>query len=98
MRRLENGASKGVAEVCPRCGQLYGIGQSPYCKDQHAAVGRYVPFAPYFDIALGEHVTSLAERWRFMRQQHVDYKDKLSPGQLSARRDRIEQERRERAR
>jgi predicted amidophosphoribosyltransferase len=56
------------------------------------------PFSPYFDVALGVHVSSLAERWKHMRNAHVDYRDKLSPGQLSARRDRIEERKKEEAR
>jgi hypothetical protein len=49
----------------------------------------YHPFAPYFDIALGCEVTSLAHRWRLMKEHHLDYRDKMSPGDLSARLDRI---------
>jgi putative FmdB family regulatory protein len=56
------------------------------------------PFIPYFDFALGVQVSSLAERWRHMRNLHVDYRDKMSAGELSARRDRIEARKREEAR
>lgn len=54
------------------------------------------PFIPYFDIGLGEHVGSFADRWRHMRQNGLVDREKLRPGDLSARRDRIEEQRRER--
>ena len=57
-----------------------------------------IPFVAYFDIALGKEITSHAERWTAMRAQHVDYREKMAPGELSARRDRIEQQRREQVR
>lgn len=93
---------------CERCGTEYGVGQSPYCRDAHGFVGRYQPFTPYFDVGLGVEVTSLAQRWTLMkgeidresgeRRGQLDYRDKVSPGELSARRDRSESERKERAR
>jgi hypothetical protein len=83
---------------CEKCGIRFGIGQSPVCKDGHDYVGRYEPFTAYFDIGLGVEVTSHAQRWRLMREAKVDYRDKLSKGELSARRDRVEQQRREQAR
>jgi hypothetical protein len=61
-------------------------------------VGSYHPFTPYFDFALGEEVTTLAHRHRLMRQNHLDYRDKMRPGDLSARLDRVHEERKERAR
>lgn len=84
---------------CDACGADYGIGQSPYCKDGHAPVTRsYAPnFAPYFDIGLGAHVEAPDQRRRLMKQHHLDYRDHPSNGDLSARRDRIEQQKRERA-
>lgn len=84
--------------VCDTCGQTYGIGQSPYCKDGHGFVQTHHPFIPYFDFALGEQVDSLARRKRLMRDKHLDYRDKPRPGDLSARRDRIEETKKERAR
>lgn len=65
------------------------------------------PFIPYFDWALGEQVTSLADRWRLMRPQtdgdeisrgKLEYRDKMSKGDLSARQDRLHQQAQERAR
>lgn len=59
--------------VCDDCGKEYGIGQSPFCRDAHAVVNEYHPFIPRFDIALGKNVTSLGERWKFMREKKLDY-------------------------
>jgi putative FmdB family regulatory protein len=72
---------------CDTCG---GVVEQEFKPSAQAT-----PFVPYFDIALGEEVGSFADRWRLMRQQRVQYRDKLSPGDLSARRDRIEQEQKE---
>ncbi len=60
---------------------------------KHSVQG--TPFIPYFDFALGEQINSMPERKRAMRNAHVDYRDKMSPGDLSARRDRVHQERQE---
>lgn len=55
-------------------------------------------FTPYFDFALGQQVDSLPERKKAMRNLHLDYRDKVDRGTLSARRDRIEEQKREQAR
>lgn len=81
--------------TCEKCGAAYGIGQSPYCRDGHQPVGSYHPFIGYFDIALGAQVDSLAQRKRLMKAAGVDYRDKMSPGDLSARADRIADQKRE---
>ncbi len=100
----------GNVEPCQVCGKPLTIGQQGCIVRvvEHEPVGVYHPFIPYFDFALGREVTSLAERWRFMRGEidresgerrgQLDYRDKMSPGDLSARRDRLEQERKEQAR
>lgn len=84
--------------VCDTCGQAYGIGQSPYCKDGHGVVQAHHPFIPYFDHALGAQIDSHAQRWRLMKERKLDYRDKLSPGDIAARRDRVEETKKERAR
>ena len=98
----EHGVSSMSATIrCESCGVEYGIGCSPYCKDQHAPVTRTPKcdhFAPYFDIGLGADVEAPDQRRRLMRQHHLDYRDKMRPGALSARRDRIEQQKREASR
>jgi len=83
---------------CAACGKTYAAPQSPYCKDGHEAAGTYHPFTHYFDFALGEEVTSLAERKRYMRNLHLDYRDKMSAGDVSARRDRVHEQRKEQSR
>lgn len=71
--------------VCPTCGSERFLGDR----------ASYHPFIPYFDIGLGEEVTSHAQRWRLMHAAHMDYRDKVTPGELSARRDRLEERKRE---
>lgn len=73
----------------PRCG---ACGEA---TEQIHLPQRYVPFTPYFDYGLGEEVTSLGHRWQLMKQHHLDYRDHPSKGDLSARRDRCEAQRRE---
>ncbi len=78
--------------TCDACGVEYGIGCSPFCKDRH---GRVIPggaFEPRFDVGLGEYVTGWGDIHKRMREKHLDYRDHPSPGDLSARRDRIEQQ------
>jgi hypothetical protein len=53
------------------------------------------PFIPYFDFALGKQIDSHAQRWTEMKAAKVDYRDKLSKGDLSARRDKVEQQKRD---
>lgn len=57
------------------------------------------PFATYFDWGLGREITSLGDRWAAMRgtidpesgerRGQLDYRDKMSKGDLSARLDRL---------
>jgi hypothetical protein len=57
------------------------------------------PFVRYFDIGLGREITSLGDRWAAMRgtmdpesgvvSGQLDYREKPSRGDLSARNDRI---------
>lgn len=53
------------------------------------------PFVPYFDEGLGIQVNSFADRWTGMRRAGLQYRDLPSKGDLSARRDRIEERKRE---
>jgi hypothetical protein len=92
----EVGGLIGPWEVCERCGTAFGIGCSPFCRDAHEPPLKYFPFTHYFDIGLGVEVTSWAQRRRVMKEQHMDFRDKMSKGALSARLDRIhEQKKRE---
>lgn len=93
---------------CPRCGESERICPIASRRDPCSCGSpieiiykpdtKWVPFAPYFDIALGKQVNTLADRWRFMRAKGLQYADKMSPGDVSARKDRIEQQKREQAR
>jgi hypothetical protein len=96
--RLDGAVFYKEGTRCEKCGLVYGVGESPACKDGHTRVASYHPFTHYFDFALGEEVTSLAQRRRLMRQNHLDYRDKMSAGDLSARRDRVHEEGKERGR
>jgi hypothetical protein len=84
--------------LCSVCGQPIAVGQWPCISRirDHAPTLAYHPFIPYFDVALGRQIDSHADRWTAMKTAKVDYRDKLDKGTLSARRDRIEQEKKER--
>lgn len=84
----------GDRVVC-ECGITYGIGDSPWCKDKHAPVQPRGGFEPRFDIALGEYVTGWGDVKQHMRRKHLDYREHPSAGDLSARRDRIEEGKRQ---
>ena len=58
----------------------------------------YNPFKHYFDIGLGAEVTSLAQRRRLMKEAGFDFRDHPSVGEESARRDKRNEGRREKAR
>lgn len=58
----------------------------------------YVPFNPYYDEGLDVEVTGRQHRQRVMRDLKVDYRDRPSPGDLSARRDKMMERRKERLR
>lgn len=89
-------------DLCAVCGKPLQVGQQGCIVRivEHEPVGVYHPFIPYFDIALGEQVDSHAQRWRLMKQredpatgeivrERLEYRDKMSKGDLSARHDRI---------
>jgi len=90
---------------CQVCGLPLAIGQQGCIvtvRPHDEPALPYHPFIPYFDIALGEQVNSLSERWRLMkgtedretgeRHGRLEYRDKMSRGDLSARLDRIHDE------
>lgn len=83
-------------ERCQICGRPLLVGQWPCIRTPraHSPVGAYVPFKPYFDIALGRQINSLADRWRAKRELHCDEVDGLSRGDLSAVHDRARERRR----
>lgn len=83
---------------CAKCQKPWTAPMSPLCRDNHESTLPYYVFTPYFDYGLWREITSYADRWRAMRQTGLQYRDLPSKGELSARRDRIEQSKREQAR
>lgn len=95
---------------CSVCGLPLAVGEWPCVKTirRHDRSVQNTVFVPYFDVALGVQVDSLAQRWRLMKAEtdqdgHVirgklEYRDKMSKGDLSARNDRIHEQKREQAR
>lgn len=77
---------------CALCGAVYGIGDSPFCRDQHGSVQPRGAFEPYFDIGLGKYVTGWGDIRQEMRRKKLDFRDHPSEGDLSARRDRCAQQ------
>lgn len=74
-------------QKCPKCATIL--------TQVHRPTPRYRPFNAYFDIGLGQEITSLAHRKRVMKAQAMDYRDHPSPGDSSARLDKIADSRRE---
>jgi len=88
---------------CEACGAVYGIGCSPFCRDGHQPVrgsAQYVQFnqlfSNYYDEGLDVVVTGRDHRRRVMRDMKVDHREPPSRGDLSARRDKMMERRRER--
>lgn len=76
--------------TCEACGAALQIGEHPFCP--HGFPMAYRPFKAYFDIALGRQIDSQADRWRAQRDLNVQPRDGMSHGDLSARRDKLEQQ------
>ena len=87
-------------DLCHVCGLPIQVGEYPciFTPRAHGKSVQTTPFSTYFDYGLGKEITSLGDRWNAMKENHLDYRDKMSPGDLSARKDRIEQRKREQAR
>ena len=83
-----------MADLCTVCGLPIEVGDWPcvYTQRPHGKSVQTNPFPTYFDTGLGREVSSLGDRWKAMRDGKLDYREKLRPGDLSARRDRIEHE------
>lgn len=87
-------ASQPTVIECESCGVEYGVGCSPWCRDGHARVTPRGGFEPRFDIGLGREVTGWGDVKQEMRRKKLDYREHPSNGDLSARKDRIEQQKR----
>ena len=90
---------------CERCGHLIRIGESPFCRDNHAPVrgsAQYVQFeqlfSNYYDEGLDVEVTGRQQRQRVMRDLKADFRERPSPGERSARRDKAHERRKEQSR
>ena len=84
--------------VCGVCGKPIAVGEWPCISRivEHAPSVQTSAFAAYFDHGLGIEVTGLGDRKKAMRENHLDYRDKMSAGDQSARLDRVHEERRRR--
>jgi hypothetical protein len=99
-----------AVHLCQVCGQPIAVGEWPciVTPRPHRRSVQTAPFASYFDVGLGREVTSLGDRWAAMKgvttcdgevvSERLEYRDKVSKGELAARRDRHEQTKRDRAR
>lgn len=87
-------------DLCTVCGLPLEVGDWPCVRTirPHGRSVQNTVFVPYFDVALGVQVDSLAQRWRLMKPEmdgdevsrgKLEYRDKMSKGDLSARNDRI---------
>jgi hypothetical protein len=74
--------------ICETCGKELHLSEHPFCPHGFKTVTEYRPFRPYFDFALGAQITSLAQWNRTMREKHADLTDSMSPGRISARKDK----------
>lgn len=83
--------------VCDKCGATVGIGQSPWCRDGHGRVLPAKGFDSFFDIGLGREVSGWGDIHQAMREANLDFRDHPSPGDLSARRDKCETEKKARS-
>lgn len=79
--------------TCESCGNPIEVGDWPFCP--HGKVQPRGGFEPRFLDGLGEHVTGWGDVRKHMRAKKLDFRDHPSKGWLSARRDRIEQQKRE---
>jgi hypothetical protein len=79
-------------EFCGRCGKVVEIGSWPFCPHGKAHPAR--GFEPRFDIGLGREVTGWGDVRQAMRDEHLDFRDHPSPGDTSARLDKIAEKQR----
>lgn len=76
--------------ACEQCGEP--------TEHAHVSSQEYRPFKPYFDVALGQEITSFAQRESVRRSLQADFCDQPRAGDLSARQDKMHEDRRERMR
>ena len=78
--------------ICEKCGREIRLSEHPFCP--HGFPAKHYPFKAYFDLGLGRQIDSQADRWRAQKELNVQPRDGMSKGDLSARQDRLEQQRR----
>lgn len=86
--------------LCEVCGLPLAVGEWP-CVITVRPHGRLIPtpiFVPYFDVALGREIGSFADRWRAMKEMDLVDRPKMSQGDVSARKDRVHEQRKEEGR
>jgi hypothetical protein len=76
---------------CAVCGELFTVGDYPFCPHEPVMVS--YPFKPYYDLGLGAHVSSVAERETIRKRLGLEWKDQPTDGDLSARQDRAHAQR-----
>lgn len=75
------------AQTCQTCGERLIVVLKPR---------KMKGFEPHFDIGIGRDVTGWGDVKKAMRENTLDFRDHPSAGDLSARKDRIEQQKRAR--
>jgi hypothetical protein len=85
-------------DICAVCGKPIQIGEWPcvYTPRPHERSVQTAPFVAYYDHGLGMEITGLGDRQAEMRRNNLHYREHPSKGDLSARRDRLEERRRAR--
>jgi hypothetical protein len=87
--------------LCNRCGYDIQIGDWPLCDASkgytHGISVQTDVFKPYFDIGLGEYVTSFGHRETVRKSLGLDWKDQPSEGDMSARKDWAHEQRKQRS-
>jgi hypothetical protein len=78
MEKPEEKAEGVKMAHCDKCGKDYAIGEWPFCP--HGVPHGMMTFVPYWDehVSSGDPVwvTSLAQRRRLMKENHMDYRGK----------------------
>jgi hypothetical protein len=82
--------------TCTVCGEPLAIGDFP-CISTPRPHARALPskgYEPHFDVSLGEYVNGWGDVRKHMRRKRLDFFEHASDGEMSARRDRMEERKR----
>lgn len=86
--------NESPAPICDRCYQpvtdpsAHGLNLCPLEPRRDVIWSK--GFEPYFDIGLGRYVTGWGDIRKGMREEKLDFRDHPTPGDRSARRDKME--------